>query len=126
MNYVQKKDPKNKNITVRVTENQYIEFILTAFKEDLSLSGWANQILTKHKNSYGRKENLEELQNGIDFIIEQMESLCQVLDQLKTEYEEFYDRTVLLVLTKIELDDKILKMKRLKKQLAIKAFTNVE
>ena len=87
-----KLEPKSKNITVRVTENQYEEFNNIAYGNSLSVSQWANYILSKHKDSYGVLENDEELILYLELAIESLEEMHEVLGRLKKEYNRFYDK----------------------------------
>ncbi|SDR90402.1 hypothetical protein SAMN04515667_0952 [Formosa sp. Hel1_31_208] len=112
-----KNNPKNKNITVRVNERQYWEFNEIAHSHDLSVSEWANHLLSKHKNSYGKTENKEELIEGIDLTIKKMEFICQVLEKLKSEYKTFYDKTVDLAITNMKLTEKLIELKKFKRKL---------
>jgi hypothetical protein len=79
------KAPKNKNITVRVTEKQHDEFTRIAHENGLSVSGWANHILNKHKDSYRKKDPLEILNRQADLASLKKELIDQLLKKLHIE-----------------------------------------
>lgn len=112
-----KTEPKNKNITVRVTNNEHSVFTDIAYTNDLSASEWANHILSKHKDSYGKTENIEEMIEGIDLTIENIEFMYEVLEKLQSEYKTFYNKTASLAITKMKLTEKMIKMTKFKNRI---------
>ncbi|WP_298754858.1 hypothetical protein [uncultured Psychroserpens sp.] len=110
-------EPKNKNITVRVTNNEHREFSNIAYENELSTSEWANHILSKHKDSYGKIENKEKLIEGIDLTLENMEYVMTVLKGLREKYKSFYSKTMPLILTEMKLTEKMIKMTKFKRKL---------
>ncbi|WP_299273434.1 hypothetical protein [uncultured Psychroserpens sp.] len=112
-----KTEPKNKNITVRVTEDQYDEFTEIAEMNKISTSQWANHILSKHKDSYGKIEDKEKLIEGIDITRENMEYVMTVLKGLREKHKSFYSKTMPLILTEMKLTEKMIEMTKFKRRI---------
>jgi hypothetical protein len=102
------KAPKNKNITVRVTEKQHDEFIRIAKSNDLSVSGWANHILNDHKDNYRKRERLETLIHQADMASLKTELIDQLLKKFHIENRIFNRNKRLLEIEQLELAIEIL------------------
>lgn len=112
-----KREPKNKNITVRVTNKKHFEFTEIAQSNNLSVSEWANNILTNHKDSYGKIENQKLLVKAAELSLRQMKKVCQVLDIIKFQYPDCLERIPQLIHLKANLPYDIEKMESIKRRL---------
>jgi arginine deiminase len=79
------KAPKNKNITVRVTEKQHDEFTRIAHANGSSVSELANHILNEHKDNYRKRERLETLIHQADMASLKKELIDQLLKKFHIE-----------------------------------------
>jgi len=79
---------KNKNLTIRLTENEKWLFEELASLNDISLSSWAHHILCKHKYSFGQVEDIDRLLDGLETVIESYDFILEVLKkQIKKSYD---------------------------------------
>jgi hypothetical protein len=85
--------PRNKNITIRITKEEKREFKEIANTNCVSESNWAYHILKKHKNSYGKTENIDQLLDGIETVIEGYKF---IKESLETEIKKSHHNELLL------------------------------
>ncbi|WP_298898220.1 hypothetical protein [uncultured Psychroserpens sp.] len=103
-------EPKNKNITVRVTEKEHNEFNDIANSLDLSVSEWSNCILSKHKYDYDKKTRLEELILDREIEQSELELIKRVLEKFQIDDEQPINNRSNSFLNKLRLAIKILDM----------------
>ena len=84
-----KPKPRIENITIRITKEEKQEFKEIANTNCVSESNWAYHILKKHKKSYGKTENVEQLLDYIETVIEGYKFILEALEnQIKKSYDK--------------------------------------
>ena len=110
--------PRNNNITIRITKNEKNEFSDLASKNFTTESNWAYDILVNHKNNYGKIKDIDLLiasikvaKNGLELAREILKSQIRKRTKilLKKETEIFMKVTDITI--------KILELTKLQKQL---------
>lgn len=105
------KDPKNRNITVRVTNQQYKEFNAIAASNGLSTSNWANILISNFRNSY-KEGSLSYEINELERVKKTL--IKRVLEKFEISNNEEYECSKSLQITQIKLAIEILDMTRFK------------
>ena len=112
--------PRNKNITVRISTEEKHEFKEIANTNRVSESNWAYHILKRHKNSYGKIDNTEQLLEGLEIAIEGLKFNLKLLEEQihKTDTSLMIYRDMALL--KLKIDREINNLERIKKENAKK------
>lgn len=71
--------PRNNNITIRITENEKNEFSYLANQNFTTESNWAYDILVTHKNSYGKVKDVDQLITSIKVAKKSLELAYKIL-----------------------------------------------
>lgn len=110
------RQPKNKNLTIRLTENDKRSFEELARLNDISPSCWAHHILCKHKNSYGKTENVDQLLDGLETVIKSYDFILDELEkQIKNSYDSLSPEHANLVILRTSISLKQSEILKLKK-----------
>ena len=98
-----KPKPRIENITIRITKEEKQEFKEIANTNCVSESNWAYHILKKHKKSYGKTENVDQLLDYIETVIEGYKFILEALEnQIKKSYDKLsIEHTDLVILRSI-------------------------
>ncbi|MCA0132613.1 hypothetical protein [Winogradskyella alexanderae] len=102
---MESKKPKNKNFTIKVTENQYKEFSEIATSNGLTKSSWGNVLLSTHKHNF---ENDELSAEGNELVDTMMLLLTQLLEKLEIWRTGDNPRSAQLLITQMKLAIEIL------------------
>ncbi|SFZ93540.1 hypothetical protein SAMN05428642_103192 [Flaviramulus basaltis] len=80
-----KSNPKNENLTIRITKNEKLMFKYLARTNRTSQSNWAHHILCKHKHSYNKIEYIDLILESLEIAKEGLEFNYKLLeDQIRT------------------------------------------
>lgn len=112
--------PRNKNITVRITKEEKREFKEIANTNRVSESNWAYYILKKHKNSYDKIEDTEQLLEGLEIAIEGLKFNLKLLKEQKLKTDISSKKYGDLFSLKRKIDREIHSLERIKKENAKK------
>jgi len=101
-----KPEPKNKNITIRVTNKQFEAFNNMANKNDLSRSEWGYHLLFKQKNIYRRNRLIHDVDiKGVKTAL-----IHRILETFHIKAKTLYNQAPSEELRKLKLAIKILDM----------------
>ena len=113
-----KAKPRNENITIRVTKEEKHEFKEIANTNCVSESNWAYHILKKHKNSYGKTENIDQLLDVIENLISDYEFFLEALrNQKRRTYSPLFELNDELAILRFNIVEKLLSLSKLKNQI---------
>jgi len=114
----QKKQARDKNMSVRITAREKNEFEMLANEHNTSVSNWAYNILVKHKDSYGKVENIDQLIGGIELTIEGLIFTHDELSKIKNTGDFMYSKkNADFESLKTKFLIEILKFKKLQKEI---------
>ena len=90
-----KPNPRNKNLTIRITKNEKRDFNELARINRTSQSNWAYHILCKHKHSYGKIEDIDLILEclkmaiaGLEFHHKLLEDQIMSMDRSSSKFGE--------------------------------------
>jgi len=110
--------PRNKNITIRITKEEKREFKEIANTNCVSESNWAYHILKKHKNNYGKTENVDQLLDNIETVIEGYKFILETLEnQIKKSHDKLSTEHADLVILRSKIFLKQSESLKLKKKI---------
>jgi len=110
--------PRIKNITIRITKEEKREFKEIANTNCVSESNWAYHILKKHKNNYGKTENVDQLLDNIETVIEGYKFILKILEnQIKKSHDTLSTEHADLVILKSVVAMRKIKILTLKNQI---------
>ena len=110
--------PRNKNITIRITKKEKQEFNYLAKTNHITESNWAYHILLKHKNSYGKVKDTEQLLEGIKVAIKGLELARELLkSQIKNPTGTYSEKEHEIFMKTHNIFNEIQKLSNLIKQL---------
>jgi len=113
-----KPKPRIENITIRITKEEKQEFKEIANTNCVSESNWAYHILKKHKKSYGKTENVEQLLDYIETVIEGYKFILEALEnQIKKSYDKLSMEHADLVILRSVVSLRKIKILTLKSQI---------
>ena len=113
-----KPKPRIENITIRITKEEKQEFKEIANTNCVSESNWAYHILKKHKKSYGKTENIDQLLDGIETVIEGYKFILEALEnQIKKSYDKLSMEHADLVILRSVVSLRKIKILTLKSQI---------
>ena len=113
-----KPKPRIENITIRITKKEKQEFKEIANTNCVSESNWAYHILKKHKKSYGKTENVDQLLDYIETVIEGYKYILEALEnQIKKSYDKLSMEHADLVILRSVVSLRKIKILTLKSQI---------
>ena len=113
-----KPKPRIENITIRITKEEKQEFKEIANTNCVSESNWAYHILKKHKKSYGKTENIDQLLDYIETVIEGYKFILEALEnQIKKSYDKLSMEHADLVILRSVVSLRKIKILTLKSQI---------
>lgn len=113
-------EPKNENLTVRVTKSDKHLFNHQAALNRTSTSNWAYQILQKHKYSYGKVEDVDGLLEGIEMALYGLEAYNESLEIQIRKIHRTEKKHLYLVSLKLKNATMINNLKKIKERLGQK------
>ncbi len=117
-----KSDPRNKNITIRITKNEKREFEELARKNRVSRSNWAYHILCKYKHNYDKIEDIDHLLEGLEIAIKGLKFNIKLLEiEMDKATDPFSSKNVDLVLLRSKIGVEIINLKKVKNEIEEKA-----
>jgi hypothetical protein len=110
--------PRNNNITIRITKNEKNEFSDLANKNFTTESNWAYNILVNHKNSYGKIKDIDTLIASIKVAKNGLELAREILkSQIKNQTKLFLKKETEIFMKVSDIFIEIQKLTKLQKQL---------
>ncbi len=110
--------PRNNNITIRITENEKIEFSYLANQNFTTESNWAYDILVTHKNSYGKIKDVDLLIESIKVAINSLELAREILKgQIKKSTKGYQEKEPEMFIRISDIFIEIQKLSKLQKKL---------
>ena len=109
--------PRSENITIRITETEKREFKKLARINRASESNWGYHILKKHKHSYGKIEDIDQLLKGLEMAIESLEFNNNLLEEQILKMDKSITKYWDLLSLKLKIVTEIINLKNVKKEI---------
>lgn len=106
-------NPKNENLTIRISKNEKKEFTELAKINQTSRSNWARNILVNNKENYMKSEDINPILYGLEVAFKSLNYINDKLAPTNVSTDENHD----LLLKKGEIQSEIRKLEKLKKRI---------
>ena len=111
---------RNQNITIRITKTEKWEFKKLARINRASESNWAYHILKKHKHSYGKIEDIDQLLEGLEMAIESLNFNFELLEEQILKTDKSFTKYWELLSLRSKIYAEIIDLENVKKEIVEK------
>ncbi|WP_157957241.1 hypothetical protein [Winogradskyella tangerina] len=99
------KQPKTKNLSMRLTESIHNQFEILANENEICISEWARWILIKYKKRYGKPLRAERLTNLTQKVKDYIDELNKNIEEVKNHSKSDSDSYLELWMIQLRFRD---------------------